>query len=257
MLSDIIDILSPDAVESIYAKEEQTRKGKKHFVRFKFKKLLSENKFSVFLSEWIIKNYEKKIMQEILKLNFMSLTTEDITAIINMTENKIDDNIHKEYNKIITQQLLEFLSRNNTLNIDGFIRFRLKDYRLELEELLYDTIDEYLAEKEYEAFIDMLCTYVENQYPTLELIHIREKNDGSFSLYDFSQNNISIICEDELNAEMPEAFLNHEDRLMNILLILVPKRIIWHKSSKSEHGNFLKVIQRIFKDKLSICYDCE
>ena len=256
MLSHIIEIISPEAVDSVYIEEKSSGNTKKHFISLKSKAILSNRKFTDFLSEWIINNFEQKIMFEILRQNFISLTSGDIMVIVKEATGQIDEETHNVYNQIISRQLSEYLSQSNILNIEGFVRFRLKEYREQLETLLYDTIDNYLAEKEYEAFIDMLCAYVDIQYPVLDLIHIKENDDGSFSFYDFSQNNISVVCENELRCEMPEAFLSNEDKLISILLILIPKRIIWHKCINVKHSNLLNTIKKIFKDRLSVCDGC-
>lgn len=256
MLSHIIEIISPDAVDSVYTEEKSTGNKKKHFISLKSKAILSKREFADFLSDWIIKNFEQKIMFEILRQNFISLTSGDILVIVKEASGQIDEETHSVYSQIISRQLFEYLSQSNILNIEGFVRFRLREYREQLEILLYDTIDDYLAEKEYEAFIDMLCAYVDVQYPVLDLIHIRENDDGSFSFYDFSQNNISIVCENELRSEMPEALLSNEDKLISILLILIPKRIIWHKRKNDKHSNLLNTIEKIFKDRLSVCDGC-
>ncbi len=256
MLSHIIEIISPEAVDSVYTEEKNTGNKKKHFISFKSRAILSKRKLTDFLSDWIIKNFEQKIMFEILKQNFVSLTTGDISVIVKEASGQIDEETRSIYSKIISRQLSEYLSQSNILNIEGFVRFRLREYRDQLEILLYDTIDDYLAEKEYEAFIDMLCAYVDFQYPVLDLIHIRENDDGSFSFYDFSQNNISIVCENELRSEMPEALLSNEDKLISILLILIPKRIIWHKCKNDKYPNLLNTVEKIFKDRLSVCDGC-
>lgn len=256
LVSGIIGNISPEAIDSIYTTEHKNGNRIRHFIKLRTRCNLQKSVFADFLSGWIIKNFEQKIMCEILKLNFSGLTLGDVLKIVKVTENKIKEEEHKIYSILVKNELFDYLSSNNILNIDGFVRFRLKEYRERLEETLYAEIDEYLAEKEYEAFIDMLCEYIDTRYPVLDLIHIKEKPDGSFSLYDFSQNNISVACENELSLEISDAFLSHEDKLLSILLILIPRRIIWHKCNEINRSNLFNTVGQIFKDRLSVCCGC-
>jgi hypothetical protein len=56
----------------------------------------------------------------------------------------------------IVNKILEYISDNTDIIVEGFLRFRLKDFGSEMEELVDKVIEEYLVEKEYNEFIKLL-----------------------------------------------------------------------------------------------------
>ena len=122
---------------------------------------------------------------------------------------------------------------------------------------MYDAAEEYYIEKEYEEFIELLSDYIDQCPSMIYLLHISHKPDGEFLFYDFTKTKIRIDAEKTTAHNPIENFLTYEDMLVSILITLAPKRIIWHSSEKHENNNITKTIQRIFKDRFSVCCGCE
>ena len=62
----------------------------------------------------------------------------------------------------ILKRLDEFLKRREQINIEGFIRFRLRTTG-ELLQLLNESADDFIIEKEYQEFINLLGYFVDIQ----------------------------------------------------------------------------------------------
>ena len=56
--------------------------------------------------------------------------------------------------------------------MEGFIRFRLKDYIEELKYIIDGSVDELLIDREYNEFIKLLRYFVEIQEPKVEEVHV-------------------------------------------------------------------------------------
>ena len=53
-----------------------------------------------------------------------------------------------------------------------------------------------------------------------------------------------------------EIFLTNDDMLINFLIALAPKRIIWHKPQNAENQNIFSTIKLIFEERFSVCHNC-
>ena len=63
------------------------------------------------------------------------------------------------YNEII-DKIKVCIEENNEFNINGFLLFRMKDLRLNIEVLIDRVIENYIIDKEYEEFIRLLKYFV-------------------------------------------------------------------------------------------------
>ena len=236
--------------------EEVCGKKLRYIFNVKSQKKLPNKQIAEILSEWILSTYEPHIMAEILDSDFV-YNNYDKKHIIRIATNKVDF-IRYFYNKeYIVKILTNYLKSETSIQIEGFVRFRLNEYRQELYSLLYNAAEEYYVEKEYNEFINLLSVYINNSKPMIDLLHISHKSNGEFVFYDFTKTKIQFDIEETTAHNPIEIFLTNEDILISILIALAPKRIIWHSSNKSASRNITKTIKAIFKQRFSVCYGCE
>ncbi|EET86548.1 sporulation protein YtxC, partial [Clostridium carboxidivorans P7] len=72
----------------------------------------------------------------------------------------------------------------------GFITFRMKELREDLEEIVDKVVERYMTEKEYNEFIKLLKYFVEIQESKIEEINIIIKSDGKYLIQDKEGNDI-------------------------------------------------------------------
>ncbi len=239
-----------------YIIEEAQNKNIRYIFYVTSQRRLEKEHIAELLGEWILRIYEPEIMSEILQLYFADNEFDRQQIISAVT--KRTDYIRYFYNKgYIVKKITNYLKSENVLQIEGFIRFRLPEYRQELYNLLYDAVEEFYIEKEYEEFIDLLSTYINQSQPMIDLLHINHKSDGEFLFYDFTKTNMRFDAEKTTAQNPIENFLTNEDMLVSILIALAPKRIIWHSSKNVTDTNISKTISSIFKDRFSVCCGCE
>jgi putative sporulation protein YtxC len=91
---------------------------------------------------------------------------------------------------------------NDEMVLDGFIRFRLKDFRHELEKAVDRAVDDLLIEKEYSEFIKLLRYFVEIQEPKVEEVHVVVGEDNKYILLDSSLRIINNDLLEDLAREI-------------------------------------------------------
>ena len=109
------------------------------------------------ITEVIIEKYEKKLLDKIINTHYFYFLNYEKVKIIEKALQKLnsdEDNTASLRADIIRKKLEEYLVNTPTLkNVDileGFVRFRLRDYYSVLETVVDDAAQEYLIEREYE-----------------------------------------------------------------------------------------------------------
>lgn len=161
------------------------------------------------------------------------------------------------WKKEIASRIVDFLEAGNMVTVDGFINFRLHDFKLELEQLIDEAVEEYLMEKEYDDFIDLLRYFVNTQEPRLDKVHVLLLPSGAFNMYD---KNYRLIDKDFLEGfilDLMENDLSYEDLLVSALITIAPTEIILHlPGSIGEMSSAVNTIQSVFSERVAICIGC-
>lgn len=108
---------------------------------------------SLILSDLIIKNYEKILVNRILRYNYFYFGKAKLKKINNLVslilnpdsplENACEFMLYRK--QIILSKLLKNFRKTNFLHIDSFINFSLTQYNEFLEEIIFDIIRLYLS----------------------------------------------------------------------------------------------------------------
>lgn len=156
----------------------------------------------------------------------------------------------------ITCRILEYISENTVIVLEGFLRFRLKDLVDEIEEFVDKVVEEYLIEREYNEFIKLLKYFVEMQESRMEVVNIIVSSDGSYYMYDDSLNDITGEFLKDLINEGMNGEVSYDDLLISSLITNAPKRIIIHNSSEIKNKEIIETIKSVFTDRVKICPGC-
>jgi len=166
----------------------------------------------------------------------------------------VDRSARKLY---VAQALREYLETSNELNLEGFVRFRLKEYMSEIEEAVDRAVDSYMMEKEYGEFIRLLRYFVETQEPQAEEVNVIVSPGGQFWLADASGQKVKSNHLDELVIEMVDGDIEYEDVLMSNLITMAPKTVIIHQPKDVDiPGTYIETIKSVFGDRVRTCYGC-
>ena len=124
--------------------------------------------------------------------------------------------------------------------IDKAIEFVLGNFELDVD---------------YEEFVEMLQTLVENQVSEIDLVNLVIE-DGKYKILDKDLNKVK---NEKLNEALEEASgdeVNNIDLILSMLITLNPDSIILHLGD-AEEGQLASILKDVFEGKVEICKGCE
>lgn len=153
----------------------------------------------------------------------------------------------------VYSKVYNYILNNDYINIEGFVKFRMKELVKYLSDVVDVALEEYLIKKDQDEFISVLKYFIEIQEEKIDLIKVHINKDDTFLLYDKNNNKIDNIADEEIINMIIQENLNYEDFLISTLLTLCPKKIeiIDNLNSKSSK-EITDTIKSIFGER--VCY---
>lgn len=222
------------------------------FFKIKNKKLL--NSFSLYFTDLIIYFYEDKLIRNILKKNYFYFTDSELSSILDISNSilKEEDASHKK--DLIYLSVFDYMKNNDLMNLNGFVQFRLKDY-LEILDYLVDlSVNNFIINREYLKFIELLQDYIDSSVSNIDIVHLIYLNNESILLDE--EKNVIPVDEHILDAKyLSDISFSSNDYCLNTLLSLLPKKLYIH--ILNEEDEFITTLKKIFRNRIAVCYDCE
>lgn len=221
------------------------------------------NELASIITNCIIDKYEDSIIYKLLLLNYFYFDEIDMNIIKNncnlLIENKHSDTVSVETNianrtKYLWASVLRYISYNKSIFLDGFITFRAGEYINCLDEILDFAVSQFVVNREYAEFIEMLKIYISSRTPCTEIIHLIYLN-GEAILLDKQKNVISLAKNNLDKCYLSDISFSANDYALNSLLSLLPSKLIIHLISPAD--DFINTLQAIFGSSVSICTDCD
>lgn len=153
--------------------------------------------------------------------------------------------------------VMNYLDNQHELVLDGFVNFRLKEYRSKLRETVDLVVDDFMLEMEYREFIRVLQSFIGLQDPLAEEVHVLIDSSGKFKILDIGGQIVSNSYVDHMIADS-RTELNYEDLLITSLIAVAPVHVVIHNISYP--GEFMAVVEtirNIFEGRVIICKGCE
>lgn len=191
-----------------------------------------------YLKEYVEKKFSSSYRKESEIIYTYSL------AVFERTENLIRDAIMKK--------LYTHLYNEDSINIDGFLTFRLKETAMYLSSIADTALEEYLLDRDQKEFINVLKYFIDMQEAKIDLLVVHILQNGSFAMYDGEGNKIDNIDDEEIINMVLKENLNYEDFLISTLLSLCPKKIQIMDSLNNDSSKLvIETIKSIFEDRIS------
>jgi putative sporulation protein YtxC len=156
----------------------------------------------------------------------------------------------------IIDKIVSCIEENNEININGFITFRMKELREDIESIIDKVVEKYMIEKEYSEFIKLLKYFVEIQESKIDLVNIVIDSKGKYQIKDINGKEFLKEFLNELSSEKIGEN-NIEDLIISGLITNSPKQIIIHGSKYCNNKEVLDTINNVFTDRVAICDECE
>lgn len=216
------------------------------------------SKISSLLSFMIIDEFEDMLMKRIIDKNYFYFDALERNKILKNCYNILSDEYYAWFDKkfeALYNSLYSFISDNKVLLLDGFINFRLQAYTAILDDIVSESVNNYIIEKEYMEFISLLKLYINSQKNNSNIVHLIYNTSESILLDE--HKNLILNSEEIFNAKyLSDISFSANDYTLNSLLNLLPKKIYIHLID-NQIDEFINTLQLIFENRVSICLNCE
>lgn len=212
------------------------------------------------LTELITSVWERKVIESQLIEEHTYYDADEIQYLTEQAVKHLSAYRRTRYSaqrKIEIELLLrKYLKEHSILQLEGFIRFRLKSQEQDRQVAIERAIDEYLMDREYQDFITLLRTFLSVQAPRVPLLHLLI-GDGWNQLVDengslMNDEDVSRISDDTIESSM-----QHEDMLISTIISLAPRKLLIHLPNElSEESILLDTATRVFEERAEICTGC-
>jgi putative sporulation protein YtxC len=215
------------------------------------------------LSEYILTTEELNILRGLIQKQCGQKAV-DLTAIENYCMQVLNGNTNNtlpsETSRIRRKQKISgllhaYMQLNSTLDVHGFIRFRLRDYMTELQETLDYALDEYMMEQQYQEFISLLKYFVYIQEAKIPVVHLIHKGGHEFHILNEHLEPIDVNDGDcAMTLELIDKDINFEDMIVSTLITVSPAQIYIH--TREAEAPIIKTIMQIFENRSTVCTYC-
>lgn len=201
-----------------------------------------------------IKNESKKYFEE----NYFYFDEGEFGQLQESIEDEIENDIKIQL--IVKNKLREVLENSKSINLNGFIKFRLKFINLYVSQIVEKCIDSFLMKQEYLDFLNIISYIAENDSKEMDVVNILY-NKGKLQLYDSKMKKLNYISNVEISQELDGKVLIYDEYVVNVLLNISPKKIILHinkvKGLSQDAKNTIDLLKRIFEGKVEYCSGCK
>ncbi|KGP75974.1 hypothetical protein JT05_07470 [Desulfosporosinus sp. Tol-M] len=212
------------------------------------------------LAETILLHWKKEHVRQIIEKKHR-LMGDDWQIVIDKALNYLNKGLGQvrgysvsSKTRLVTQ-ILSCLDHNSVFDIEGFLRFRVQEYKSEVNKAVGYALDEYVIEKEYMDFIQLLKHFLDSQKPRLECLHVGMTPQGKFHLYNDEGVKVTHqFLEDYQLDNVHE--LGYEDLLVSALIAVAPRRITLHIRYEG-YKDTLRTIRSVFGDRVHDCQGCQ
>ncbi len=218
----------------------------------------SDNEHAVLctlLADIIVENLQVRHLVRILKQEYDFLPEQDQCEILvsvlksvwygndegagNVTQCKQD----------VMRRLSAFFSESEpeTLMLEGFMRFRMKDYLEEWNRALSLGVENFIRKKEYVEFVEILRLFVSIRIPRVRKVHVCVDGHGEYLLLD------ERLCL--LKCAFFTKRIDRDDALLSALVNIAPLCIVVHNRERFFDARVLETIKDVFGKRVEFSED--
>ena len=216
------------------------------------------NSISNILTKAIIYFYEKELIANFINLNYFYFNQYEKSKIINTALEILNEyeDVKNKYD-LINNEVYGYLLENHSFYLNGFINFRLNNYIKFIEEKIDSAVNQFLINKEYLEFVNILQLYINSESinSKTEHLHLIYQNKTSIIIDDNKQ---IISCNDNITKAkyISDITFSSNDLALNTLLNFLPKKITIHLID-GYVDEFINTLKLVFQEKITLCDDCD
>lgn len=214
------------------------------------------------LADLVVTREEQNVLRRMIRFGYDYFTPDEQEQVLLKAQSILQDEnpAITEYHLPIRRsrvfsKILDYLDFHNELVLDGFIRFRLKDYGQILNGAVEKAVDEYMSDIEYQEFVRVLRYFVSMQEPRTGEVHVVVDHSGAISIFDSEGEALSEANGERFIADSLDG-ANGQDLLMSALITIVPYVIMFHFVGRSKNMTLVNAVKDVFADRVIICEGC-
>ena len=202
------------------------------------------------LADYIVSEIEPVMLRKLASLHHPHFGEEEKETICEKVRQRMvrEEMLTGESRRqTILRKIESYLKTQGQINIEGFIRFRLQSYQRELLILINQSADDFMIEREYQDFINLLKYFVEIQQPRFPEMHLlREENS-------------IILCDPSFRTLHKETIQDIEgtDAIVSTLVTAAPVHVTIHMSRFDSSDELVSTVHNIFESRVSLCLGCD
>ena len=228
----------------------------------RIKGLLKKHVVSI-VADRIIYGEEKKIICQLVERNYPYFSEEERDIVLQTTLELLGkSHIYgseaglNDRKTLIINRLADYFETHHELIVEGFVRFRLKDYRAALEHIVDQAVDGFIMDMEHKEFIRVLRQFANSHDKKMEESHVIVQSSNSFKIVDAAGQTVTNPYLDNFAASYIDE-INYEDLLITTLITLVPRRITIHNPLGKDADMMIHTVQGVFEAAVGLCRGCD
>ena len=234
-----------------YLDEYRLTYGRKKQAVFMFSKQPDSQRFKQMFSKYIVQVIQKEWLRTTLKHTFYYEDECEMTAILQIASDLCDHKrkeLHTfvrldEKDALLNQAVDELMEYDGFLVFESFVRFRLRAYFEQIQQILEISIDEYKLEQQYQDDIYFLQNELAKNQSKLKKVYLLLNNEPM--LYD---GNFLPISTDLSYQSHPTIVI--DQTIIAPLLSMAPEQIIVLTSNRERPIIF--TLTKIFEERLQL-----
>ena len=236
--------------------------GELSFRNYEKVKLMLKQYIAQLLTETIVGREEKALVKKIISSNYHYFSEDEQSVIFNHVLKLLESSGSTtvgfgplQRREQVLQKLQEYFDNHFELVVEGFIAFRLKEYRAKLLEVVDKAVDEYMMDMEYKEFIRVLRYFVDVQEAQLEEVHVIISDKG-FKIRDNFGKVISNKYLENVTINS-NSDINYDDLLISALITLAPQNVVLHCGADVDGEDVVNTISGVFEGRVMRCSGCD
>lgn len=153
----------------------------------------------------------------------------------------------------VHNKIQNYIISNDFINIDGFLKFRVKEFGKYISTISDRALEEYTMKKDQDEFVNVLKYFINMQEERIDYVKIHIVDESYIILLDKDGKRIEGIEDEEILNMVIQENLNYEDFLISTLLTLCPKKIeIIDSLNNNSSKEIIETIESIFDDRVTL-----